>query len=202
MKYQNFKDLFKHSDFLHKRTHPSNSLIFCQNDPATHVFVVESGQVVLERTTLNGKNVITSTANPGSSFAEAALFASHYHCTARTTCESEITHFPKQFVMEILRSNSGQALAYIHFLSTQVMDLRTRLEIYNTPSAEERVLQFLQVYADSQSSEYRYEGTLKNLSMSLGLTHETLYRTLSKLEKNGSIRRSKGCIQLLNAQPL
>jgi DeoR/GlpR family transcriptional regulator of sugar metabolism len=43
-------------------------------------------------------------------------------------------------------------------------------------------------------------GTLKNLAAELGLSHETLYRTLADLAAAGEIERLKGKIRLTKPQ--
>ena len=64
------------------RTLSAGEFLFRQGDPATAVYLVEQGRLRLERRTYDGKLIPFHTARAGETFAEAALFATHYHCDA------------------------------------------------------------------------------------------------------------------------
>lgn len=78
------------------------------------------------------------------------------------------------------------------------MALRTRLELRNIRSARERVQTYLALNARADGRTIALKGTVKDLAAELGLTHEALYRTLSKLEAEGTIARTKDEIVLKN----
>ena len=102
-------------------------LIFRQGDPASYLFAVEEGQVRLERNTVEGKQVILHTANPGQSFPEAALFSNFYHCNAVASLPSRVFLYPRDEVLETLRGDWRAAERFMAILSGQVRMLRTRL---------------------------------------------------------------------------
>ena len=77
------------------------------------------------------------------------------------------------------------------------MTLRSRLEQRAIRSARERVLQHIALAADPERRAFRIEGTLMDLAAEIGLTHEALYRTLARLEKEGAIARTGDGIVLL-----
>jgi DNA-binding Lrp family transcriptional regulator len=74
--------------------------------------------------------------------------------------------------------------------------LRTRLELSNILSARERILQFILVNLEPEKREIVLKGTLKDFSAELGLAHETLYRELKTLEKEGIIERNGNRIKI------
>ncbi len=191
-----FKTIFFSSVSTKGRNYRLNELIFRQGDPAHYIFVIEEGQVKLERYTIEGRRVVMHTAKAGESLAEAALFSEVYHCNAITTLPSQLLLFPKQEVLQRLSGSPQMAMKYLSLLSSQVRNLRTRLELTNILSARERILQFILLSVNPDTGEITLNGALKDLAAEIGLAHETFYRELKRLEKEGRIERSANRIKI------
>jgi CRP-like cAMP-binding protein len=136
------------------------------------------------------------TANAGDSFAEASLFSDTYHCNAIATKDSLVHFYPRQKILEDLRSHPEKTEQLIALLASQVRTLRTKLEIRNILSARERILQFFYLSAHPDTGEIFLDISLKNLAEELGLAHETLYREMAKLDKEGIIKRKNNKVVL------
>jgi CRP-like cAMP-binding protein len=190
MLLNDFKTKFSVSTSPKTLSYKTNEFIFRQGDSAHSIFAVEAGQIKLERSTIEGRTALMHTIQAGESFAEAALFSDVYHCNAIATKPSEVIQFPKEDMLKVLCDNPQMALKYISHLSSQVRTLRTRLELSNILSARERILQFILVYIDPEKKEIVLKSTLKDFAAELGLAHETLYRELKTLEKEGIIERN------------
>jgi DNA-binding MarR family transcriptional regulator len=76
------------------------------------------------------------------------------------------------------------------------MTLRTQLENRSLRTARARVLHYLGLQAHSIDRVVRVNGNLQRMASELGLTHESLYRTLAALEVEGAIERGHGEIRL------
>jgi CRP-like cAMP-binding protein len=135
---------------------------------------------------------------PGETFAEASLFSETYHCDAVASLPSVVHLLPKPAVLKVLSSEPDIAQAFMATLARQVMTLRTRLENRNLRTARERVLHHLGLQASGMDRVVRVNGNLKAMAAELGLTHESLYRTLATLETEGVIERGHGEIRLTN----
>jgi CRP-like cAMP-binding protein len=154
-----------------------------------------SGGVRLVRCTLGGNQIATHTVRRGEFFAEAALFSKAYHCDAVASEPSEVLVFPKDALVHQLRASPEMLWAFSAELAKRVQGLRTRLEIQQTRSADERILQFIHLHCDA-SGFWAQRGTLKHLAEEIGLTHEALYRALARLQRQGLILRKKAGLQL------
>jgi CRP-like cAMP-binding protein len=170
--------------------------LFRQGDPPAAIFRVESGQLRLVRRTLDDHLVILHTARRGDFFAEAALFADAYHCDAVASAPSRVLVYPKARVMEVLRAEPELAEAFMARLAHQLQDLRARMELRNIRSAQMRVLQYLRLRAGPRGHTIAIEGALQDIAAEVGMTRETLYRTLAALEAEGSLKRMEGAILL------
>ncbi len=196
MLISDFKTVFFSSVSTKRRNCRSNELIFRQGDPAHYIFVIEEGQVKLERYTIEGRKVVMHRAKAGESLAEAAVFSEVYHCNAIATLPSQLLLFPKQEVLKRLSSNPHMTMKYLSLLSSQVRNLRTRLELTNILSARERILQFILLSINPDTRETILNGALKDLAAEIGLAHETFYRELKRLEKERIIERSGNRIKI------
>jgi CRP-like cAMP-binding protein len=171
--------------------------LFRQEDEAAAIFAVERGRLRLIRHTVDDRRVVLHTARAGALFAEAALFSQRYHCDALADVSSRVRVLPKPALLAAFRRDPALAERFTALLARQVMALRGALELRNIRSARERLLQHLRLAADRDGRLVRLDGTLLDLADEIGLTHETLYRTLAALEEEGAIARGDGGITLL-----
>src|SRR5215475_13005390 len=106
----------------------SGELLFRQGDWAAAIYKVESGRLRLIRRTVDDHLVILHTARRGEFFAEASLFADAYHCDAVAAAPSSVRVYPKQGVMEAMRTDLALAEAFMARLARQLQQLRARME--------------------------------------------------------------------------
>lgn len=104
--------------------------------------------------------------------------------------------YPKALLLAELKREPKLAQAFTAMLAQQIMGLRTRLEGRNIHSARDRVRHFLAVNVGADGRTVALSGTLKDLAVDLGLTHEALYRTLSRMEADGEIKRAARAIKI------
>jgi CRP-like cAMP-binding protein len=196
-KTKSTENLFKDWEPSDTRHFSQREFIFRQGDPVRYLFAVGEGQVRLERNTVEGRQVVLHTTDPGQSFSEAALFSDIYHCNAVASLPSRILLYPRDKVLKTLRDDWQAAERFMAILSGQVRTLRTRLELRNILSARDRILQYLLLRASQSNSEINLKHSFKHLASELGLAHETLYREMAALEQEGIIKRDGRQITIL-----
>jgi len=194
-----FNDLFSEIANPDEKTLQQGELLFEQGDPATHIFVVKKGCVRLVRYTPEGYAVPMYSAYEGESFAEAAMFSNIYHCNAEAVLPSAVLCYPKERVLGIIHASPGKSDRFIALLTHQIRSLRSLLELRSIHSAEERILQYLLFLADPHDLEIKRLGTYKDMAHELGMAHETFYRALARLEKDGRIQRTPTAIKIVKS---
>ena len=170
--------------------------LFRQGDKTFAIFAVEQGRLRLVRHTIDQHPIVLHNARRGDLFAEAALFAEHYHCDAVAAVVSRVRVFPKRPLRAAFRADPALGERFMAVLAHQIHALRARLEERNIRSARERLLHHLALAVGPDKRTMPLEGTLVDLAAELGLSHEALYRTLAALEKDGAIRRTRTGITL------
>lgn len=171
------------------RTLAAGELLFRQGERTFGVFRLARGCVRLQRFTPAGAVVPMHTVREGEPFAEAALFADHYHCQAEALRASEVLVYERGALLDSLRMQPDAMADLARDLAQRVQQLRQAIELRQPRSAAERVLQYLRLHADGAGT-WRTRGSLKEWAEEIGLTHEALYRTLARLERDGRLRRS------------
>lgn len=181
---------------LYRRISAQQSL-FHQGEIATAIFAVQAGRIKFVRYMDNGAEVCLHIARAGESFAEAALFSETYHCDAIADSPSRIATYPKQSVLQLLKTQPELAVSFTALLARQTQSLRTRLELHNVHSARDRTLQYLFLLKEPNQDTIKFDRPLKHIASEIGLAHETFYRALAQLETEGHISRDRREIKLL-----
>lgn len=202
MKTSSFVELLSSMAQPKSKSLIKEELLFRQGDAASHIYAVKKGCIKLVRYTIEGYQVNMHVAHGGESFAEAALFSEIYHCNAEAVSPATVLCYPKDQVLKMLHGNAEKSMEYIAFLSRQIRSMRTLLELRSVRSAPQRIFQFLLLQANPQTLEVSSKGTYKDMAYELGLAHESFYRGLAKLEKEGKIKRSPGTIKIIKSFPI
>jgi CRP-like cAMP-binding protein len=176
--------------------------LFRQEDLANAIYQVASGRIRLIRHTSDNRLITMHTAKAGELFAEASLFSPTYHCDAVAAVPSTVWAYPKARLLTAFRGDPALPLRFMTVLARQIQELRARLEERNIRSARERVLHHLALAMSGNDRSIILDGTLMDLAREIGLTHESLYRTLAALEKEGAIRRRGREISLNKSKPI
>jgi CRP-like cAMP-binding protein len=170
------------------RTLGAGEVLFHRGDEARAVFHVEHGRLRLSRFGSDGSAVTLHVARTGSLFAEAALFATYYHCDAIAETASRVQLFPKAALLLFLRAHPDLNLAFSAYLAREVQKLRGRQEVMRLPGARDRVLAWL-TQLGAADGTITLDRPLSLAATEIGLTHEALYRTLAALVKDGRLER-------------
>ncbi len=168
---------------------------FRQGERARAVFFVLEGEVQLCRVGRRGERLILHRARPGEYFAEAALWSERYHCDAVAARPVRLLAIPAAKFREALRRDAELAERWIALLSRQLQGARARAERAALTGAEERIRHYLATHGAGPGGAVELRGSLKDLAAELGLAHETLYRTLARMQKAGSIERAGKCLR-------
>ena len=173
----------------HTHIFPEGARVFRKGDTVHAVFAVLDGEVCLSRSGKDGGEIVLHRAGRGDFFAEAALNATRYQCDAIASCSTTLLAFPATTVRALLGSDPAFAREWAALLARQLHAARARLERLALRSAADRVLHYLHTEGSGPRREVTLAGSLKDLAREVGLTHESLYRTLAALEKQGLVRR-------------
>jgi CRP/FNR family transcriptional regulator, dissimilatory nitrate respiration regulator len=179
------------------RDYSKGDTVFRLGDAARAVYYLLDGEVHLLRNGPDGGTVILHRALPRGFFAEASLNAERYHCTALCVRASRVLVLPRNVLRRQLEQDSDFALDWVSGLCTELRRQRSTVERLQLRGAEARVRHYLLTEGDAAGG-LELRCTVSHWADLLGLTRETLYRTLARMEARGDLDRAGKRLQLTN----
>jgi CRP-like cAMP-binding protein len=170
----------------------ANESVFRQGEPIRWLFRIVTGCVRLSRVLARGSEITLARVESGGILAEASVFASHYHCDAIAEAHSRVCRYPMRIIHALLKDKPGTAIAFGAHLAGELMDLRAMVEIRAIRRADDRLLAWLRFQSHGSPPTFDGKGIWPSVAKQLGLTGESLYRALARLERARRIRREDG----------
>jgi len=177
-----------------RRLEPREHL-FCEGDPATHVYRVESGHVCIYKMMRDGRRQVVDFAYPGDF---VALGCGKEHSTSAYALGAcRVKCIPAPALRQLSRQDPDLAAMIGELLAEEVRVARELLLTCCQRSAAERLAAFLAMLV---GRNVRKGGDVATLSLPmtrsdigdfLGLTIETVSRTFSKFKAMGLIELSQ-----------
>lgn len=170
------------------------ALLFQRGErPRVIPYLVE-GEIHMVRHLRNGGMAVMVRAKHGF-FAEASLDSPAYHCDAVAKTACTVLALPLPSFQEALDESKAFRRATFARQAREIRRLCSQCERLSLPTAEGRLIHYLNI--EGQNGAIELTQTVKVLAAELGLSHETLYRTLAQMEKTGVLKRAGKRIELL-----
>lgn len=172
--------------------------IFRLGAQPTRMLWVVDGEVRLIRRSRNGVEIVLQRAYAGF-VAEASLESSRYHCDAVAATDTRLLGLPIGPFREALRGDEKFRNFWMTRLAREVRLLRAQCERLSLRSAADRIEHYIE--AEGSNGRIELRRTRKAWAAELGLTHESLYRTLASLQDSGritAVEREGGLVLTLN----
>ena len=158
--------------------------LFRLGDRLKGVFCVVSGEIRLIRRARNGAEIILQRSR-GGFFAEASLYGKVYHCDAVAADSSAVLRFPAKTFRAALATDVMFRDAWMAHLAHEVLKLRAQCERLGLKSAPQRIVHYIE--SEGADGIATLTESRKAWAAELGLTHEALYRTLRRLQADGTL---------------
>ena len=165
------------------------SRCFHEDDPATEVFTVIRGMLKLSKLLPDGRRQITGFLSPGDYLGLA--FAERYVYSAEAVTPVRVCRFPRSAFLGLLDQFPALEKALLGRAATELAAAQQQMLLLGRKTARERVASFFSQLAERQGAD---EGAVVDLPMTrtdiadhLGLTIETVSRSIASLRKAGLI---------------
>jgi len=167
-----------------RREIEAGETLFRLGDRLRGVFCVIAGEVRLVRRARNGAEIILQRSR-GGFFAEASIGTGKYHCDAVTAETSALLRFPATAFRAALATDVTFRDAWMAHLAHEVLKLRAQCERLALKSAAQRIVHYIE--SEGADGMVTLTESRKAWAAELGLTHEALYRTLRRLQADGTL---------------
>jgi CRP-like cAMP-binding protein len=167
-------------------SYPRNSEIFGENEPAEYLYRVVSGSVRTYKILTDGRRQIGGFYMPGDVFG--LEFADEHSMSAEAISESKILVIKRSALNALAGRDASVARQLFALTGRELARVQDRIMLL-IKSAQERVASFLLEMADRASGDNFIELPMSRQDIAdyLGLTIETVSRTLTSLECSAAI---------------
>jgi CRP/FNR family transcriptional regulator, nitrogen fixation regulation protein len=187
---------------------PRDGVIYSENSPANYLYVVIGGTVRTYKSLSNGRRQIRSFYMPGDMFGLETGEEHAFSAEAITDVELLVI---KRSAVVALASRDHSIAHHLWRLTSRELEHVRRHVLLLVQSAQERVAGFLLEMANRvpAGNEVELPMSRQDIADYLGLTIETVSRTLTHLEKTAAIARptsrrvvlrSRSALSQLNAE--
>ena len=159
--------------------------LFRIGDPVRQVYLVISGEIRLTRSDRNGTEIILQRSR-GGFIAEASLDSKAFHCQAVAAEPSKVLLFPVASFRTALESEANFCKGWQSHLARELRRVRAQCERLNLHNAADRVTHYIE--SEGVNGAIELHQSRKAWAAELGLTHESLYRTLRRMQDEGVLK--------------
>jgi CRP/FNR family transcriptional regulator len=153
--------------------------------------------------TPEGRERVLRIAEPGRTFAEAAIFdLGTYPANAATLERSVLLFFPKHEVLQLLKNNVQLAINMIGGISRLLREFMDQMEDIAFRDVPARLARYLLDLAQEGERRVELPMSKSQLAVNLGTVSETLSRTFRKMVDDDLIRVQSRTIDILDADRL
>ncbi len=165
--------------------------IYCEGDPATHVYRIEAGHVCIYRVLPDGRRQVVDFGYPGDFVGLGAV--GEHASSAQATSRTRVRCLPVQALHDIIRLDARVGMKLYEAVSHELMAARDLLFTVSQRTATERLAGFLLALSHrnarrgEDAREIVLPMTRSDIADFLGLTIETVSRTFTKFRTDGVI---------------
>lgn len=176
--------------YFTKRRYHRNEVVYATNTEARHFIFVLTGKIKIFRLSEFGKEQIIRLISPREFTGELALFEGVRKAHAVAMVASEVFLIENRQFKNLLASYPNLALKMIETLALRLHSSEEQSVWLSTSTAKDRLLNFLNKEAELVDGKqiYYHKETKRFLSGYLGMSSETLSRSLHQLEEEGKIK--------------
>lgn len=168
-------------------SYSKNDIVFSRETYSPVICIIIKGEARVSK----GETVI-SHLKDGEIFGAAFLYNQSYEFENTVTALTplKVVIIEKSGVDELIKCDSSISFNYISYLSERIGFLNDKIEGYTKPSAEEKLMLYLQKNADINNGKCEISVSMTELSHVLQISRASLYRVIETLEQQGKICRN------------
>ena len=168
--------------------------VFCEGDPRIHVFRIEEGVVAVYKTLPDGRRQVIDFAYPGDLIGLGVL--DEHVLSAQATCPARVRCLSAAALEHAAEADPNLALRLYKAVCQELAATRNLLVTVGQCSALERLASFLLMLhrrvGQQSGGLIRLPMRRSDIADLLGLTIETVSRTITKLKVMGLIELKRG----------
>lgn len=187
---------------------PERQTLHLEGSRATHLYAIRSGRVKLAKVDANGREHVTAVLGTGDLFGFEAVFGRAYTSSAHALTDCEICLAYDHDLKGLIEECPQFVIDLSGYLHHQLEQTRERQAYLGLPTVSAKIAGYLLhclAYgpgASDQENTVAHDLTLGDLGAMLGVSPETVCRSLGKLKAQGIIESGPSAIHIRNVRAL
>jgi len=185
-----------------RRSYRRRKVLFREGDPPDGMYLVESGRLLIETTTVEGAPVGLDVVNPGGVLGEQALIHETRARNATATALRDVDVLllrPRPFA-DLREQHPTIDRFLLTVLDARLREMSERLAEAVHATAEERVKRRLLNLAEAHDGSIQM--SQQSLAALAGTTRPTVNRVLRELEDNGVLNIGRSRVEVIDLRAL
>ncbi|MFA7269201.1 MAG: cyclic nucleotide-binding domain-containing protein [Sterolibacterium sp.] len=191
--------LAKIAGFASLRQIPRHTTVLQAGDRTDNIYLILTGELVVQISDQEGREVILSILNPGEMFGEMGAMDDHPRSATVVSSEPcDLVVIAKGDFKRCLAENLEVSLYIIHSLIKRLRDADRKIESLALIDVYGRVARLLLEMAETQDGRkvVTRRITRQDIAKTIGASREMVSRVMRDLQLRGLIKESDGCIWL------
>lgn len=202
------KELKEISKLFVERVYRKDEYVFMEEDPSEWFYIVAEGRVKVIKHSKIGKDIILEMISPGEVFGGVAVMDRRpFPASAQAMETLKVIRISRKTLFDVMEEYPLLKLTIVKAFSDRLRNAHETLKNIATERVEKRVASLLLKLSEKAGSDEEgfrkldFPLTRQDIAEMVGTTVETSIRTMSKFQKLGLIKSSRGRI-LVKAAPL
>ncbi len=177
------------------RQYSAGETVFSEGEPCSGLYVVESGQVRIFKSSASGREQVLSIDGPGSSIAELPVFdGGSYPASVAAISDATLLFVSKQDFQALCLAHPQVALKVLRVVGARLRRLVGIIEELSFTTVRHRLASFLVRLAQKEGKgtaegvEITVPVSNQELASQIGTVRELVSRNLSRLQAEGMIK--------------
>jgi CRP/FNR family transcriptional regulator len=177
------------------RHYGSGEMVFSEGDPCAGLFVVQTGNVRIFKSSANGREQVLSIDGPGSSIAELPVFdGGNYPASAQALSDSTLLFFSQQDFQTLCLQHPQVALKMLRMIGGRLRGLLGIIEELSFTTVRHRLIALLVRLGQAtspgsgESVTFTMPANNSELAAQIGTVRELVSRNLSRLQSEGLVQ--------------
>lgn len=191
------------------RRFSAGEIIFSEGDPCAGMYVVESGQVRIFKTSASGREQVLSVEAPGGSVAELPVFdGGNYPASVSAIEDSTLLFIAKRDIHALCLAHPQVALKVLRVIGSRLRKLVGIIEELSFTTVRHRLAAFLVRLARHEGTSVNggiaitLPGSNQELASQIGTVRELISRNLSRFQTENFIRMDGRCVVITDLKTL
>ena len=185
--------------YFQEKEYSSSSIIFNEGEKCLGISFILSGEVLIVTSTYNEKEEIINFLSDSDVFGDVLCFSSNpfYMGNIIAKKKTKILFLPIENFYKLANKNPLFLSYILSTISDKTIEIKNETKLLCHKNIKDRIIYYLNFLSKKGSSKEINIGSVENFASAISLPRPSVSRELSKLEKDGLIKKNKNIITIL-----